>query len=125
MQEIDFVMSDLSLEIIGDFAIVWLLSPKKTFAAAPTSALGKITSQLPGHALQVPIDSKSTATHCICTIIFPFHSMFVVLVFPVGSGCTSTLEKKPSQEMHLSSLLKQDNPAGFSDPDNCLLLYLL
>lgn len=54
LQEIDFVMSDLSLEIIGDFAIVWLLSPKKTFAAAPTSAIGKITSQLPGHALQVP-----------------------------------------------------------------------
>lgn len=53
MQEIDFVMSDLSLEIIGDFAIVWLLSPKKTFGAAPTSAIGKIASQLPGHALQV------------------------------------------------------------------------
>ncbi len=53
MQEIDFVMSDLSLEIIGDFAIVWLLSPKKAFGAAPTSSIGKIASQLPGHALQV------------------------------------------------------------------------
>lgn len=52
-QEIDFVMSDLSLEIIGDFAIVWLLSPKKTFTAAPTSALGLAISKLPGHALQV------------------------------------------------------------------------
>ncbi len=53
VQEIDFVMSDLSLEIIGDFAIVWLLSPKKVFTAAPTSAIGRITSKLPGHALQV------------------------------------------------------------------------
>ncbi|EIE22915.1 hypothetical protein COCSUDRAFT_66452 [Coccomyxa subellipsoidea C-169] len=52
-KEIDFVMSDLSLEIIGDFAIVWLLSPKKVFTAAPTSAIGRITSKLPGHALQI------------------------------------------------------------------------
>ena len=45
--------SDLSLEIIGDFAIVWLLSPKKTFGTAPVAGLALLTSKLPGHALQV------------------------------------------------------------------------
>lgn len=53
MQEIDFVMSDLSLEIIGDFAIVWLLSPKKSFSAAPSGGVSLFASRLPGHALQV------------------------------------------------------------------------
>ncbi len=53
MQEIDFVMSDLSLEIIGDFAIVWLLSPKKSFSPAPEGGLSKFVSKLPGHSLQV------------------------------------------------------------------------
>lgn len=46
-------MSDLSLEIIGDFAIVWLLSPKKVFTVAPTGAMARMGSKLPGHALQV------------------------------------------------------------------------
>ena len=53
MQEIDFVMSDLSLEIIGDFAIVWLLSPKKSFSAAPSGGVSQFASRLPGHSLQV------------------------------------------------------------------------
>ena len=47
------MMSDLSLEIIGDFAIVWLLSPKKTFSAAPRSGPSQFISRLPGHSLQV------------------------------------------------------------------------
>ncbi len=46
-------MSDLSLEIIGDFAIVWLLSPKKSFSAAPSGGLSLFASRLPGHSLQV------------------------------------------------------------------------
>ena len=52
MQEIDFVASDLSLEIIGDFAIVWLLSPRKSFRPLPRSVLGRVYKALPGHALQ-------------------------------------------------------------------------
>jgi hypothetical protein len=53
LQEIDFVVSDLSLEVIGDFAIVWLLSPKKSFGALPTGGLARMARKLPGHALQV------------------------------------------------------------------------
>ena len=52
LQEIDFVASDLSLEIIGDFAIVWLLSPRKSFRPLPKSVLGRVYKALPGHALQ-------------------------------------------------------------------------
>ncbi len=50
-------MSDLSLEIIGDFAIVWLLSPKKSFSAAPSGGVSLFASRLPGHALQVLLPS--------------------------------------------------------------------
>ena len=53
MQEIDFVLSDLSLEVIGDFAIIWLLSPKKSFGRAPQGGLSHFASGLPGHTLQV------------------------------------------------------------------------
>lgn len=44
--------SDLSLEIIGDFAIVWLLSPKANFRPLPKSVLGRAYKALPGHFLQ-------------------------------------------------------------------------
>ena len=79
MQEIDFVMSDLSLEIIGDFAIVWLLSPKKRFGAAPTSAMGKLASHLPGHALQVhQAHSMLSFIKClgmVCDVIDPVATL--------------------------------------------------
>ena len=52
MQEIDFVLSDLSLEVIGDFAIIWLLSPKKSFGRAPQGGLSHFAAGLPGHTLQ-------------------------------------------------------------------------
>ncbi|KAK9917652.1 hypothetical protein WJX75_006886 [Coccomyxa subellipsoidea] len=87
-KEIDFVMSDLSLEIIGDFAIVWLLSPKKTFAAAPTSAIGKITSQLPGHALQ--IGSFSLAQR-LGTVLLRGSQFFVVGCLASGLGHSLTI----------------------------------
>ena len=51
-------MSDLSLEIIGDFAIVWLLSPKKSFSAAPSGGLSQFVSRLPGHSLQVTTSAQ-------------------------------------------------------------------
>ena len=63
MQEIDFVMSDLSLEIIGDFAIVWLLSPKKSFSPAPIGGVSQFASQLPGHSLQVIGSCPSSLCH--------------------------------------------------------------
>lgn len=68
MQEIDFVMSDLSLEIIGDFAIVWLLSPKKSFAAAPTGGVSQFASRLPGHSLQVIGSCPSALCHVIVPV---------------------------------------------------------
>lgn len=50
-KEINFVMSDLALEVVGDAAIVWLLSPKASFAAKAGGG-GPIAS-LPGYCLQV------------------------------------------------------------------------
>ena len=47
------MLSDLSLEVIGDFAIIWLLSPKKSFGRAPQGGLSNFASGLPGHTLQV------------------------------------------------------------------------
>lgn len=64
VQEIDFVASDMSLEIIGDFAVVWLLSPRKSFSPLPKSVLGRVYKALPGHALQATSSPHgSTATH--------------------------------------------------------------
>ncbi len=47
------MLSDLALEIVGDTAIVWLLSPKAAFGARPTGGLARFTASLPGYCLQV------------------------------------------------------------------------
>mmetsp|Transcript_6379 Transcript_6379/g.18369 ORF Transcript_6379/g.18369 Transcript_6379/m.18369 type:complete len:366 (-) Transcript_6379:765-1862(-) len=51
-KEINFVLSDLALEVVGDVAIVWLLSPKVSFKGKPLSAMSKWAGNLPGFALQ-------------------------------------------------------------------------
>jgi hypothetical protein len=53
LQEMNFVLSDLALEVVGDAAIVWLLSPKALIAPRPTGGLGRLTMSLPGYFLQV------------------------------------------------------------------------
>lgn len=53
MQEFDFVLSDMALEVIGDFAVVWLLSPKKSFSPQANTAVARYINRLPGHCLQV------------------------------------------------------------------------
>ena len=52
-KEINFVASDMSLEVIGDFFIVWLLSPRASFAPRSPSAAARAVAALPAHALQV------------------------------------------------------------------------
>ncbi|KAK9835413.1 hypothetical protein WJX81_007941 [Elliptochloris bilobata] len=52
-EELDFLASDLSLEIIGDFAVVWLLSPRRNFQPLPTRRLPMALAALPAHCLQV------------------------------------------------------------------------
>ena len=47
--------SDIALEVIGDFAVVCLLSPKCSFKQRPKSGLSRAISGLPGHAFQVKI----------------------------------------------------------------------
>jgi hypothetical protein len=47
------VASDMALEVIGDFAIVWLLSPRKNFSPRAASALSRAIAGLPAHCLQV------------------------------------------------------------------------
>lgn len=51
--EAALVASDMSLEILGDFAIVWLLSPKACFKPRADSALTRALRSLPSHAMQV------------------------------------------------------------------------
>ena len=51
--EIAMVASDMSLEVLGDFAIVWLLSPRASFAARPDSRFARALRSLPAHSLQV------------------------------------------------------------------------
>ena len=49
--------SDIALEVIGDFAVVCLLSPKCSFKQRPKSGLSRAISGLPGHAFQVKMDN--------------------------------------------------------------------
>lgn len=56
------VASDLALEIFGDFFVVWILSPKKTFTQAPKKGLSRAIEGLPQHVLQVkPFHSRCLA----------------------------------------------------------------
>ena len=41
------------MQIIGDFAVVWLLSPRRDFQPPPTRRLAKALAALPAHCLQV------------------------------------------------------------------------
>mmetsp|Transcript_33095 Transcript_33095/g.55429 ORF Transcript_33095/g.55429 Transcript_33095/m.55429 type:complete len:413 (+) Transcript_33095:182-1420(+) len=47
-----FVASDLMLEIVSDFSLVWLLSPALNLRPTPTNALAKTIASLPSHAFQ-------------------------------------------------------------------------
>ena len=73
------MLSDLALEIVGDTAIVWLLSPRASFRPRPAGGLARFTSSLPGYCLQVPRGSGSGLTardpkgigvhvHCHCKL---------------------------------------------------------
>ena len=53
LQEFDFVLSDMALEVIGDFAVVWLLSPTRSFSPTAKNSMARYINGLPGHALQV------------------------------------------------------------------------
>ena len=48
------VLSNMALEVIGNFAIVWLQSPARSFIPTAKSGLAHYINALPGHAPQVP-----------------------------------------------------------------------
>ena len=52
-QEMSFVASDMALEIIGDVAIVWFLSPQLRLGSLPSSGVARWTRSLPASAVQV------------------------------------------------------------------------
>eukprot|EP00192_Tetraselmis_astigmatica_P012439 CAMPEP_0117662746 /NCGR_PEP_ID=MMETSP0804-20121206/8214_1 /TAXON_ID=1074897 /ORGANISM="Tetraselmis astigmatica, Strain CCMP880" /LENGTH=424 /DNA_ID=CAMNT_0005469659 /DNA_START=132 /DNA_END=1406 /DNA_ORIENTATION=+ len=52
-QELPFVASDMALEFICNFTMVWLLSPVRSFVPPPTDKMSRVLSSLPGHFLQV------------------------------------------------------------------------
>ncbi|KAK9856473.1 hypothetical protein WJX84_010320 [Apatococcus fuscideae] len=64
-KEIPMVASDLALEIFGDFIVVWILSPKKTFAQVPKQGLSRAIDGLPGHVLQVGSYSPAQRVGCL------------------------------------------------------------
>lgn len=47
------MLSDMTLEVIGDFAVVWLLSPTRSFSPTAKNSMARYINGLPGHALQV------------------------------------------------------------------------
>ena len=59
------MLSDLALEVVGDAAIVWLLSPKAAIGPRPAGGLSRLTSSLPGYFLQVGAPSDEAAA-CRC-----------------------------------------------------------
>ena len=64
-QEFDFVLSDMALEVIGDFAVVWLLSPTRSFSPTAKKSLARYINALPGHALQVrSVLTQTPANKC-------------------------------------------------------------
>jgi Protein RETICULATA-related len=65
LQEMNFVLSDLALEVVGDAAIVWLLSPKAAIGPRPAGGLSRLTSSLPGYFLQVGA-RRLTNLCCAC-----------------------------------------------------------
>mmetsp|Transcript_24726 Transcript_24726/g.97643 ORF Transcript_24726/g.97643 Transcript_24726/m.97643 type:complete len:349 (-) Transcript_24726:3327-4373(-) len=53
-KEFDFYLSDIALELVGDFALVWLLSPAMRFASPPVAGtFGHFIDRVPKHALQI------------------------------------------------------------------------
>ncbi len=54
MQELDFVLSSMVLEVVGDFAVVWLQSPTSPITLRAKAGLAYYINASPGHALQVP-----------------------------------------------------------------------
>ena len=49
--------SDMALEVIGDFSIVWFLSPALCLSGRSSSAFGRWTAALPASALQANLYS--------------------------------------------------------------------
>ena len=47
--------SDMALEVIGDIAIVWFLSPQLRLGRLPSSGFAKWTAALPGSSAQVRV----------------------------------------------------------------------
>ena len=52
-QEMSFVASDMALEVIGDVAIVWCLSPRLRLGSRPVTGFTRWLSSLPGSSVQV------------------------------------------------------------------------
>eukprot|EP01025_Chloroclados_australasicus_P065351 TRINITY_DN8911_c0_g1_i9.p2 TRINITY_DN8911_c0_g1~~TRINITY_DN8911_c0_g1_i9.p2 ORF type:complete len:277 (-),score=23.69 TRINITY_DN8911_c0_g1_i9:12-842(-) len=50
--ELYFVASDMVLEVIVDFFLVWLLSPRRSWKAPPTTGIYATIAKLPSHAFQ-------------------------------------------------------------------------
>ena len=44
------------MQVIGDFAVVWLLSPRRDFQPPPARRMAQALAALPGHCLQVHTD---------------------------------------------------------------------
>jgi len=107
-KELDFVFSDMMLEIVADFSLVWLLSPSRMLGKAPTGAfLGAIRS-LPGHMFQ---KGNFTLAQRAATTAYRGAQFFCVGVIStlLGHGSTIALvnmRPKEENQKELSPLIK-------------------
>ncbi len=87
------MLSDMALEVIGDFAVVWLLSPTRSFTPRAKSGLARYINALPGHALQVP-PIQSYLPHAlpshICCCHNPWHHRSTSLCMTATSVATDS-----------------------------------
>ncbi|CAK0786940.1 hypothetical protein CVIRNUC_010154 [Coccomyxa viridis] len=109
-KEIDFVLSDLSLEVIGDFAIIWLLSPKKSFSRAPQGGLSHFAAGLPGHTLQI---GAFPLQYRLGSLLLRAAQFFAVGCFAsvVGHSLTILLAEKRRAKLEHIRALKQKEGA--------------
>ena len=68
-------------QLAGNFFLVWLLSPRRTFASRPTEAAAAFMSGLPSHAAQMG-SSFSMRQRCVV----PFVKAGQFFVVGVGAG---------------------------------------
>ncbi len=76
----------MALEVIGDFAVVWLLSPTRSFTPTAKSSLARYINALPGHALQVTLHTNAITVMIVITTALILAVTIIVKVRSIVKG---------------------------------------